>query len=406
MAEPQPNQPQVPEHLSHLPNLGTRVNVNAQAQAPRDTEREQAQANIAAPDWIKPTIRVTPEVQKQAQQAAQPSRYQFSLDPQEHADVEMPVQHDQEFNYPQDPGYAPAPVTQEVPAALRFAAQQAQPAPYQPQFQAPPVQQAAPAPQASYIEHPNTPRMETREAAAQVNAPRPSVHVPPPTMGSNPRTVKMPGQPVQHPVVSDLLRDFGLKQSDTHKFEAFGHGFTIREVNADVLNFCMGQAGKLAVTEADMGSRTRFMVAALSVLAIDDIPVVELFQWDKSKLRRGTSVDPWWPPFPVVTLLAESLFRFFFEQMKVDVIGRVAQEYDDMYGDAQEPEDSTRAPANLTASDERVRFKCSVAGCGHVLDQDPVFLSKDTIKAVYCHEHGVAMTPIGYTRELGNLPLG
>lgn len=460
MAEPKPHMPTAQSHLSHLPPLGTKVDVDARTMTPRDTEKEAAQATMVAPEWIKPEIQIPSELRTNAQAAQrQAPRHTFSLDPQPFPEAEPDQAYDQEqeqgqdapaepvaFSYPpqgftptglytpQTPGYVQEyqgaheqaqdqeQVPQRVPAALQHAAQvqaQAQ-APQralprhtaqQPRYQ----DQPAMTPPPTFTEQPMY-KMQApmpaqqfhaqpaaSETAAAMHAVRPSQFVPPPTMGTSARTVELPGKPLQHPVVAELLRDFGLRQSDIHEFASLGFTFKIREVNAEVLNYCLGNAAKASVGELDMSNRTRLMVAAMSVISINDVPVTEIFPWQKAKLK-GRKFDPWWPPYPVQVLLAEPLFRFFFEEIRVDVVSAIADEYDSVYGNDTD-EDTTKQPL-VVANEKLVRFKCSVAGCKHTIDVEPTFTGRgNEIHAVFCVHHGVPMTPLGYVKDLADLPL-
>lgn len=450
MAEPKPHMPTAQSHLSHLPPLGTKVDVDARTMTPRDTEKEAAQATMVAPEWIKPEIQIPSELRTNAQAAQrQVPRHTFTLDPQTFPEPdptdEQEAHEEREpvaFSYPpqgfapsglytpQDhPGYAqpeypqeyapeqqaaPQYAPQRVPAALQHAAQQGRPQAlprHAPQYQEAPAMTPPP----TFTEQPQMYKMQApahqtfqaqpaaSETAAAMHAVRPSQFVPPPTMGTNSRTVELPGKPLQHPVVAELLRDFGLRQSDIHEFASLGFTFKIREVNAEVLNYCLGNAAKASVGELDMSNRTRLMVAAMSVISINDVPVTEIFPWQKAKLK-GRKFDPWWPPYPVQVLLAEPLFRFFFEEIRVDVVSAIADEYDSVYGNDTD-EDTTKQPL-VVANEKLVRFKCSVAGCKHTIDVEPTFTGRgNEIHAVFCVHHGVPMTPLGYVKDLADLPL-
>jgi hypothetical protein len=372
MSEPQANTPpsQAPHHF---PNLGVRVPLDATSIKPETADADKPNYTLQQPGWLPDSINLgAPDAPRSVEQTA-PHQDTALLPPP---------------TMGPPPGYRwalePEPAAPQADAPVTYSAPDQSPAPV---F-------AQPAP------------LSISEAAHQhAAATRPSASVPQPTPGPRAGTVRVPGQPLQHPVVAELLQQFGLKKTDIHTFDALGHTFVIREANSEILQFCIGQGSKMAVSDADLGTRVRNMVAALSVISIDNVPVVELFPWNKTSIRNAASIDPLWPPFTVTVLVAEHLFRLFFESMKSDVISKIAEEYDVVYGGGTEPEDTTRAPLITRENDKRVRFKCNVAGCGHVEDVEPIVLGDDLVQARFCPAHGVELTPLGYTRDMVSLPL-
>jgi len=370
MSEPQANPPpsQAPAHF--FPHLGTRVPLDATSVKPETAEADKPNYSLRQPGWLPESINLgAPDAPRSMSVTPVPTA--------EH--TQAPLQ------APPAPAgmrwaLEPEPIEPEAPAAY------AQP------DQSPAPLFAQPATSLSELVHQHT------------AAPRPSPHVPQPTPGPRAGTVRVPGQPLQHPVVAELLQQFGLKKSDIHTFEALGHTFCIREVNSEILQFCIGQASKIAVSEADLGTRVRNMVAALSTLSIDNVPVVDIFPWNRA-LVKNSKIDPMWPPFTVTVLIAEHLFRFFFESMKSDVISAIAGEYDGVYGSGNEPEETTRTPLVTRENDQRVRFKCPVDGCGHVEDVEPIKLGDDLVQARGCPVHITEMTALGYTKDLVSVPL-
>ena len=367
MSEPQANTPQSPLH--HFPHLGTRVPVDAASVKPETAAADKPNFKLGIPSWLPQSINLdAPGAPQSVEQVTPPEA------PAQAVPVGEPPTPPPGFRWALEP--APA----QAPQAPVYAAPAQAPAPMQ-----------APA--------------STAEAAHQHSSVvRPSEHVPAPTPGPRSGTVRVPGQPIQHPVVAELLKQFGLKKSDVHEFEALGHTFVIREINSEILQFCIGQSSKSSVSEADLGTRVRNMVAVLSVLSIDGVPVVDIFPWNRA-LLKNVKIDPMWPPFTATVLVAEHLFRFFFEDMKPDVIAKIASEYDVVYGDGTEPEDTTRMPLFTKENDTRVRFKCSIEGCGHVEDVEPIVLGDDLVQARFCPSHGVEHSALGYTKDLSSVPL-
>ena len=343
-SEPTPNNP----YLSFLPDMGAPIEIRAGAVAPTDPEAEAIKAaqNLQTPTWIKDEISF----------GAPPSA------------TEQPVYAPQAATAPPQPVYA-----QPAPAVL-------------PTFSAP--------------------TMSTGDAGIYAGAPKASAYVPPPTPGRTPGSVVMPGKPLQHPVLTALLRDFGIVTRKSHEVKVGKFVFTIRPVNAEILSYAVSVASKMAQTNDEYQTRLRMVIGVLSISGIDGLPLHEIFGVDLTNIRESIT-DPFFPPFTVAVKTSVPLLRFMFEDLGLTPISVVSGAYETHYNDDTEDEEVTEAPKATAPTDTRVRFKCSIEGCGHVEDVVPVILdaAKGAIQARYCPVHGQPLTPIAYTRDLANIPL-
>lgn len=233
-----------------------------------------------------------------------------------------------------------------------------------------------------------------------------SAYVPPPQLGSVPGSVQVPPKPVQHPVVGQLLRDFGLAYARTAEAVVGPYRFRIREANAEVTNYVLGVAGRSALTDADYISRSRLMLAALGVVSINDTPVVDMFTWDRTRLPKGTVIDPNFPSSAVVVALAPELFMFFMETLSSEVINDIADAYDKEFG-GTEAEETTNTPVGILANEQRVRFKCPAEACGFVEDVVPDYADPQhqTVHARFCRKCGTKLSPIGRLKDMADVPL-
>lgn len=266
----------------------------------------------------------------------------------------------------------------------------------------PDVQQAAAAAQFEAAPRPSL------SSAAGFAPPTRSERVPQPQPGRVEGSHQLPSQPLMHPVLESLMHDFGMTKADGHEFEYRGHTYRMLPLTAELMGFCTSIASRTSQSNDEYMYRLAMIMGIVSIVAIDNTPCSEIFSAQVANLKL--SYDPNNPPYAVRVKFAPSLLELFSAKLKIHLVQKIAEEYDtafdegsDMVAAARKAEET--APAN--AIDERVHFRCSVDGCDFVENIVPEYLDEHTgaIKPRYCPAHGPTMTPVAYTRELGDAPL-
>ena len=220
--------------------------------------------------------------------------------------------------------------------------------------------------------------------------------------GSVSGSVRVPNPPSQHPVVDALLRGLGFDESKLVHVEIGGFKFTMRRNPAEVFAYTLSIVSKSSSTNDEAAMRLAMTLAALSVIKINDEPLWKLFDIDVTK--AGT-FDPSNPPFLVVTKTASAVIDLFFNQLDWNVINKLSDAYSEHWGD-DDGENLLASASKISGDDSRVRFKCTIDGCKHTEDVVPEKLdAKGSIKPRFCPEHGNTMSPVGYLRDLVDVPL-
>jgi hypothetical protein len=232
--------------------------------------------------------------------------------------------------------------------------------------------------------------------------------VPPPLAGTVPGSQRVPGQPLMHPVLESLMRDFQLTEQDGHDFEYRGHTYKLMPLTAELMGFCTSLASRTSQSNDEYMYRLALIMGVISVIAIDGIPCSVLFSAQVSALK--ISYNPFNPPYAVRVKFAPSLLEMFTSTLKIHVAARIAEEYDNAFDESSDivaAAEKIKATAPVDKVDERVHFRCNVDGCGFIENVIPDYIdvSSGSIRPRYCPTHGPTMTPVGYTREITNAPL-
>jgi hypothetical protein len=251
------------------------------------------------------------------------------------------------------------------------------------------------------------PRPSHAQAAGFV-PPTPSERVPQPQPGRVAGSHQLPSQPLMHPVLESLMQDFGLTEANAHEFEWRGHHYRMLPLTAELMGFCTSIASRTSQSNDEYMYRLALIMGIVSLVAIDGVPCSELFKSQVAGLK--IAYDPFNPPYAVRVKFAPSLLEIFSAKLRILAAQKIAEEYDtafdessDMVAAAKKAEETK--PVGVV--DERVHFKCSVDGCGFVENVVPEYLdaASGAIKPRFCPSHGPTMTPVAYTRDLGDAPL-
>jgi hypothetical protein len=349
MSGPQANIPQHDSLFDSIPSLGKPVPTGTMTRGHLDaTDPNIPKVQPSMPSWLGDTIKTPTAEPAYAQPSFQPGQYPAQQEP-------VP-----QFNapYPQAPAYQQP---------------QAQPTSFTPNV----------VPQAQYA--------------------RPASSIPAPQPGRTQGSVQMPNAPVQHPVVDALLADLGFTDQNLVVKTIAGHNFTMRKLPAELFAFALSIVSKVSTTNDEYAMRLNLTLGALSVVKIDDQPVWHLAKVDVSKVGQFSDTNP---PFSVASKSGSFIIDLFFSKLDFDVIGKIADAYDDAWGTKDADADLLAQAGAIKADDQRVRFKCSVEGCGHVEDVIPEYTdAQGSMQPRFCPTHGPSMTPIGYLNQLANIPL-
>lgn len=239
-------------------------------------------------------------------------------------------------------------------------------------------------------------------------APQPaSERVPQPQPGRVEGSHQLPSQPLMHPVLESLMQDFGLKESNAHEFEWRGHRYRLMPLTAELMGFCTSLASRTSQSNDEYMYRLALIMGIVSLVAIDGVPCAELFKAQVAGLK--IAYDPFNPPYAVRVKFAPSLLELFSSKLRIAASQKIAEEYDTAFDEgsdlvaAAKKAEETKPAGHV---DERVHFRCSVDGCDFVENVVPEYLdAAGSIKPRFCPAHGPTMTPVAYTRDLGDTPL-
>lgn len=215
--------------------------------------------------------------------------------------------------------------------------------------------------------------------------------------------VKQPtvsGQDSEHPVLQRLRDRFGLKSIPVKSETIGGIKFTFRKyTNQAYSKFVINQVQSQSVeTDAEFMAKLPYALAAISIAAIDDVPVHEVFaselDLDPVLELPGAVKNPMNPPTSVVVKIAEVLYPW--------LVGLAVPELADTLANVL----GTLFPAENLVQDKGLwRYVCPKHGCGEQLDRLPRYTVDGVMRPVYCSTHGVPMRALGSLVELADIPL-
>jgi hypothetical protein len=289
----------------------------------------------------------------------------------------------------------------EMPAARQEPV--AQPTAPQPEPYIPPAHHRSDFPYTPAAEQPMT------QIPSSFQSPAPADHfgskVPKPEPGRVANSIKVPANPVQHPVLASLMSALRNTAEDTRSVSVDGFVFKMRPLPADLYAYAMNIAQRASSSQPEMAMRFNMLRAVLALTHVNDEPIYLMLN---EPIKGYPSFEDWAPPVSLVIKYAPRLIDLFFVQLKFKIVEAIAEEYDkfdleDSNMDALMPNDKTSDLSN----EKLWRFKCSVPGCNHVVDQEPQFMdaSGESIAPIFCPHHGEVLTPIGRLVDLSNVPL-
>lgn len=212
----------------------------------------------------------------------------------------------------------------------------------------------------------------------------------------------VPPRPIRHPVLEGLLRDFGLKTYGVKTVELEapynGYRWSFRKYSREQLNYALSVASNSALSAEAMESRLRTTTMAISLAALNDVPVWEVFGVDT---ENAAITDTMYPPNSVAILAAGRVVDFLDEHTDSGLADTLWERFVDLW-----PADGeTMIPSQVEA--KVYRHKCPVSGCAYYVDKEPEYVNKVSgeIKTGFCPEHGAKLVVIGEVNELGDVPL-
>lgn len=207
--------------------------------------------------------------------------------------------------------------------------------------------------------------------------------------------------PMEHPVLQRLRERFGLKALETKSETIGGMKFTFRKYTNQayakfVINYV--QSPMSVETDAEFMTKLPYALAAISIAAIDGVPVHEVFasslDLDPVLELQPAASDPLHPPTSVTVKVAEVLYPWLVS-LSVPELG-----------------DTLAATLGRLFPEERLikdkglwKYVCPKRGCTESHERLPRYDVEGKMKPVYCTLHGVPMKALGSLEELADVPL-
>lgn len=208
-------------------------------------------------------------------------------------------------------------------------------------------------------------------------------------------------KPMEHPVLQRLRERFGLKALETKSETIGGIKFTFRKYTNQayakfVINYV--QSPMSVETDAEFMTKLPYALAAISIAAIDDVPVHEVFasalDLDPVLELRAAAEDPLHPPTSVTVKVAEVLYPW--------LVGLSIPEL----GDTLAATLGKLFPEERLIKDKGLwKYVCPKRGCTESHERLPRYDVEGKMKPVYCSRHGVPMKALGSLEELADIPL-
>jgi hypothetical protein len=226
--------------------------------------------------------------------------------------------------------------------------------------------------------------------------------IPAPQNGSVAGSVKLPPQPIQHGVLSNLIAALKSTADDIRSVEVDGFVFKMRPLSADLYAYAMSLAQRASSTQGELAMRFNMVRSILALISVNDEPIYKMFDMNTSKYQ---AFEDWAPPVALVVAYSPRLIDLFFNKLRFKTVEAISAEYDKY--DESDSNTDLLAPGATSEDDERWRFKCGVPGCKHHEDIVPTYLdaSKESVQPRFCPAHGEVLTPIGLVKDLGDIPL-
>jgi hypothetical protein len=211
----------------------------------------------------------------------------------------------------------------------------------------------------------------------------------------------------QHPIFQKLYGSFGLSKTKKHYLHVEAADGALFKCTMVLLSEELGiYAGQVATDKAVMGGQIamnawmRVMVAALSLTAIDDVPLyqvmgvmpisgeLEVLQMDPynppTRIRKAAAISFADKLMTELSYLAEALFDYYEEKISLD--GKIRTSLD-------RERESTR------------KYVCPVDGCSIVERLEPQFQEDGMPIPYYCKIHRTELIRTPDSEESSQVPL-
>lgn len=192
-----------------------------------------------------------------------------------------------------------------------------------------------------------------------------------------------------HPVLARLREDLGMESTRPMDVRVGKHTWTLATLTPGDLATASRLADQLAIGQVETKLVYETAIVAHAVMAIDAVPTYQVFGVEPPP---GIPVqNPLRPPRAVRYLAAGKLYDFIQDEAKTQLGTKLYDAYLDKV-------DGSGAVQSYLddESRKRVKFECSVEGCGHTLTMAPRYEpGTRNIMRPFCRWHAEPMTLTG-----------
>ncbi len=215
----------------------------------------------------------------------------------------------------------------------------------------------------------------------------PEAPPPPPSNRRQAPKIDPIGKKPTHPLLKQLRSEFGLAGEDAKppvEIQVAEHVWSFIQPTPDMIAFAAQLADTLASTATEHELRTQHAILTGSIVAVDGIPVWEMFGLEPGE--RDDVSKPLNPKGPIRRRAALMLFNELTEQHSNKLLEVLYEAYKakvDVEGEA--------LSYAFYESIKAVSWSCPVEGCGKKIYREVKQNESGEIMPYFCEDHGVAL---------------
>lgn len=206
-----------------------------------------------------------------------------------------------------------------------------------------------------------------------------------------------PKKPV-HPVLAQLKIDLGIEVIEPIDVNVGGHIWTMKPLAESDISTAARLADVTSQTQTDHNVRLPTALISVSIIAIDKVPVWEVFGIEIPPEAQPLT-NPLFPPERVRKMAVVQLYEWISDNSKVGLSTQLHNLFISKIDPLGQVKAQTEDPNN-----PRFEFTCSTQGCDHkIIDVAKYEMGTKNILPYFCKFHGSVMSPIGKLNNDGGL---